>query len=95
MRIKQAQKLFFRKAINAMLPDADIFLFGSRANDQLKGGDIDILVIGKDKLSFQQIRNLKISFYKQFGQQKIDIATFKRDEQSTFCELALLDAVRL
>jgi hypothetical protein len=36
-----------------------------------------------------------ISFYKQFGQQKIDIATFKRDEQSTFCELALLDAVRL
>ena len=95
MRIKQGQKIFFRKTINAMLPDAEIFLFGSRANDQLKGGDIDILVIGKDKLSLQQIRNLKIAFYKQFGQQKIDIVTFKRDEPSTFRELALLDAVRL
>lgn len=95
MRIKQDQKLFFRKTINAVLPDADIFLFGSRANDQLKGGDIDILVISKDKLSFQQIRNLKISFYKQFGQQQIDIVTLKRDEPSTFRELALLDAVKL
>ncbi len=95
MRIKQDQKLFFRKTINAVLPDADIFLFGSRANDQLKGGDIDILVISKDKLSFQQIRNLKIAFYKQFGQQQIDIVTLKRDEPSTFRELALLDAVKL
>jgi predicted nucleotidyltransferase len=95
MRIKQDQKLFLRKTINALLPDADIFLFGSRANDQLKGGDIDILVIGKDKLSFQQIRNLKIAFYKQFGQQQIDIVTLKRDKPSTFRELALLDAVKL
>ena len=95
MRIKNDQKLFLRKNINAVLPDADIFLFGSRANDNLKGGDIDILVIGHNKMSFQEIRNIKIAFYKRFGQQKIDIATFKRDDPSTFRELALVDAVKL
>lgn len=78
-----------------MLPDADIFLFGSRANDQLKGGDIDILVIDKSKFTFQQIRDVKIAFYKEFGEQKIDIVSFKWDESSTFRDLALLEAIKL
>lgn len=95
MRIKNAQKVFLKKCINTVLPDADIFLFGSRANDQLKGGDIDILVMGKNKFTFQQIREVKIAFYKEFGEQKIDIVSFKRDESSTFRDLALLEAVRL
>lgn len=95
MRLKDNQADYLKKSIQAALPGADVYLFGSRTNDQLKGGDIDILVIGDDKLTFQQIRDIKISFYKKFGEQKIDIVTYKQDESSTFRDLALLEAIKL
>ena len=78
-----------------MLPDAKIYLFGSRADDAMKGGDIDILVIAEKKLILQQIREIRIAFCKTFGDQKIDIVSFRSGESSTFKELAQLDAVML
>lgn len=95
MRLKDNQADYLKNSIQAALPGADVYLFGSRTNDHLKGGDIDILVIGDDKLTFQQIRDIKISFYKKFGEQKIDIVTYKQDESSTFRDLALLEAIKL
>jgi uncharacterized protein len=95
VRLKNNQAEFLKHRIQTILPDADVFLFGSRANDQLKGGDIDILVVDVKKLTFQQIRDIKIAFYKKFGEQRIDIVTCKRDTPSTFRDLVLLEAVRL
>ena len=37
------------------------------------GGDIDILVLGEKELSGQQKRNIRIAFYKEAGEQKLDI----------------------
>lgn len=95
MRVKNEQVLFLKQSIKNYLPDADLYLIGSRANDKLKGGDIDILVIGEKTLSGQEKRNVKIAFYKEFGEQKIDIVSFKRDEPSNFKELALIESVKL
>lgn len=95
MRLKRDQTDFLKRTIKKYLPDATIYLIGSRANDRLKGGDIDILVIDEKELTGQEKRNIKLSCYKELGQQKIDIISFKRDEPSTFKELALLDSVRL
>jgi len=95
MRLRKDQTVLLKKTISKMVPDADIFLFGSRAKDQMKGGDIDILVIGRERLTLQQLRDVKIAFYKRFGPQKIDIVSFKKDESSTFKELTLLEAVKL
>jgi uncharacterized protein len=95
MRLKNNQACYLKNIIHAVLADADIYLFGSRVNDRSRGGDIDILVIGKRKLTFQQMRDIKIAFYKKFGEQKIDIVTYKRDESSTFRDLAMLDAIQL
>ena len=95
MRVKNEQVLFLKQSIKNYLPDADLYLIGSRANDKLKGGDIDILVIGEKTLSGQEKRNIKIAFYKEFGEQKIDIVSFKRDEPSNFKELALIESVKL
>ena len=78
-----------------ILPDAAVFLFGSRVHDHLKGGDIDVLVIGDKKLSGQQTRELKITFYKRFGEQKIDIVSFAGADDSAFKNLALNEAIRL
>jgi uncharacterized protein len=95
VRVKNEQVLFLKQSIKNYLPDADLYLIGSRANDKLKGGDIDILVIGEKTLSGQEKRNVKIAFYKEFGEQKIDIVSFKRDEPSNFKELALIESVKL
>jgi len=95
VRVKNEQVLFLKQSIKNYLPDADLYLIGSRANDKLKGGDIDILVIGEKRLSGQEKRNVKIAFYKEFGEQKIDIVSFKRDEPSNFKELALIESVKL
>jgi len=61
----------------------------------LGGGDIDILVIAEKELTGQKKRNIKLSFYKEFGEQKVDIVSFKKDEPSNFKELALLESVKL
>jgi len=76
MRLHPAQREFIKSAILACLPDADVYLFGSRVCDQKKGGDIDILVIGGRALSNREKREIKIAFYKVFGEQKIDAVNF-------------------
>ena len=95
MRVKDKHVEFLKRSIKGFLPDAAVYLIGSRANDNLKGGDIDILVIGEKKLTGQEKRNIKLAFYKELGEQKIDIVSFKTDEPSNFKELALLDSVKL
>ena len=95
MRIKNEHVLFLKKSIKNFLPDADVYLIGSRTDDLKKGGDIDILVIGENRLTGQEKRDIKIAFYKKFGEQKLDIVSFSRDEPSNFKELALIDGVEL
>ena len=95
MRVKTEHIKFLKRSIKKYLPDAAIYLIGSRANDELKGGDIDILVIDEKVLSGQEKRNIKLAFYKELGEQKLDIVSTKRDDRSIFKEIALLDSVKL
>jgi predicted nucleotidyltransferase len=95
VRVRDDQAQFLKQSISKYLPDGDVYLIGSRANDKLKGGDIDILVIAEKELTGQDKRDIKLSFYKEFGEQKVDIVSIKRDEPSTFKELALLESVKL
>jgi len=95
VRVKTEHIKFLKRSIKKYLPDAAIYLIGSRANDELKGGDIDILVIDEKVLSGQEKRNIKLAFYKELGEQKLDIVSTKRDDRSIFKEIALLDSVKL
>jgi len=95
VRVKTEHIKFLKRSIKKYLPDAAIYLIGSRANDELKGGDIDILVIDEKELSGQEKRNIKLAFYKELGEQKLDIVSTKRDDRSVFKEIALLDSVKL
>ena len=95
MRVKTEHIKFLKRSIKKYLPDAALYLIGSRANDELKGGDIDILVIDEKVLSGQEKRNIKLAFYKELGEQKLDIVSSKRDDRSVFKEIALLDSVKL
>ena len=95
MRLNVDQAEFIKQAIKGYLPDATVYLFGSRADNHLKGGDIDILVTAGKELTGQEKREIKIEFYKAFGQQKIDIVSCREDDPSSFKELVLLEAKKL
>ncbi len=51
---------------------AQIFLYGSRLDDHLKGGDIDLLIVS-EKLSFSDKIQILSEIKTQIGEQKIDI----------------------
>ena len=95
MRLPKPKAEFLKKTIKRYLPDASTYLFGSRTNDNQRGGDIDILVIGARKLTGQEKRNIKIAFYKQFGEQKIDLVSYTKTDDLNFKKIALLEGVKL
>jgi len=95
MRIKKGQPEFLKQIIGSALPGASVFLFGSRVFDDLKGGDIDIMVLGKRKLTAQEKRSIKIAFQREFGERKIDIVSFRWDEPSAFKDLVIQEAIQI
>jgi len=94
MRIKKGQPEFLKQIIGSALPGASVFLFGSLFDD-LKGGDIDIMVLGKRKLTAHEKRSNKIAFQREFGEQKIDIASFRWNEPSAFKDLVTQEAIQI
>ena len=95
MRIYPENAEFIKEAVQIYLPDAEVYLFGSRTRDHLKGGDVDVLVLGSRELKDREKREIKIAFYKKFGEQKIDIVSFERNDPAPFKQLVLLEAQRL
>ena len=84
-----------KEQIHQCLPSAKVYLFGSRVDNEKRGGDIDILIIGERTLSLQEKRDIKISFYKKFGEQKIDLVSFENDDPVPFKQIAESEGVLL
>ncbi|MBC7420573.1 MAG: nucleotidyltransferase domain-containing protein [Bdellovibrio sp.] len=66
----------------------DLFLYGSRADDALKGGDIDLLLVTSTKgVSLFEDKNLDllVDIKKQsaIGQRRIDLKATTADQLST------------
>jgi uncharacterized protein len=95
MRITPEIKAFLKNRIGLISNDIDIYLFGSRADDAKKGGDIDILILSTDLLDRKQIRQVKVDFYKRFGWQKLDLVNYTTEDPDPFKSLILENAVRL
>ncbi len=95
MRIGQEIVEFLKREIKRIAPQAKVLLFGSRTDDQKKGGDIDILILSDRKLSFNELSKVRIKFYEKFGEQKIELVNFTFDEKDSFKEIALNSAVEL
>ena len=78
MRLKQKEIESIKEAAREVFgEDSKIRLFGSRTNDSLKGGDIDLLIHCSRTISSSEQYRLKIKFLvqlkKTIGDQKIDI----------------------
>ena len=72
MRLSVSQRAAIKREVAARDRDAKVYLFGSRVDDNAKGGDIDLLVLSK-RMDRRQARTLKLRLYDHRGEQKIDL----------------------
>ncbi len=95
MRLKQETVAHIRCAITSVLPDADVYLFGSRVDDTERGGDIDFMVLGTRELTWQEKADIKRTIESLIGEQRIDIISYTHDASDPFKAVALTEAVKL
>jgi len=93
MRLKESEIQIIERVIHSFDSDADIYLFGSRADDNQKGGDIDLLILSKS-LTYGDKLKIKQQIFKKMDEQKIDIVIGK-DESDPFVRMVLEQGVRM
>jgi len=77
--------------------EADIYIFGSRADVNKRGGDIDLYItaeIASSKIIRKRI-SLLIDLEKAIGEQKIDIIVNNQTRQKPIYEIARKQGVKL
>ena len=95
MRLDKQKAKVLKSLILKYLPNSDVYLFGSRADDAKKGGDIDILILSDRVLKRKEKASIEFAFFQKFGEQKLDLVSYRHDETSPFKEIALDEAVVL
>ena len=83
MRLTEHEKNTIIEAIKAIDPDAKVWLFGSRADDKKKGGDIDIGILSS-KIDVMGEIEIRQKTCDKIGEQKIDIVVSKNGKEAFF-----------
>ena len=96
MRLTETEIIMIKKAFHETFEEGEIYLFGSRVDDSLRGGDIDLYLVPKGK--FDDARERKIKFLikldEYIGEQKIDVIIAK-DKNRLIEQEALKYGVKL
>ena len=95
MRLENAKAEFLKSLVTQYLPSSNVYLFGSRVDDAKRGGDIDILILSDRELKREEKASIEFSFFQRFGEQKLDLVSYGYDENCSFKEVALQEAVLL
>ncbi len=74
MRLTLRYKEVIKKYFNQFFQNGEIYLFGSRVNDNKKGGDIDLYLVLKEHTNlFEKKIKFLSRIKRELGEQKIDI----------------------
>ena len=78
-------------------PQCAAFLFGSRTNDELRGGDIDLLIEADSNRQVEYSKRLafRSELKCQIGDQKIDVIFAMPDDERPIVREARREMVRL
>lgn len=84
MRLTETQQTIIRTACEQHFPDGQCWLFGSRVDDNKRGGDID-LYIETSEIDVTNVVNAKLAFLvtltRQLGEQKIDVVVHRANSE--------------
>jgi predicted nucleotidyltransferase len=95
MRLTPYQQQAIKKHFLEVFKEGDIYLFGSRVDDNAKGGDIDLyLVVPNQKgLAIKRIEFL-VKLKRDIGEQKIDVV-FDRGKDRLIDKIAKEQGIKL
>lgn len=93
MRLSENERTSIRNVVLGLDPKAQVYLFGSRVDDQKRGGDIDLLILSSI-ITQQHQRSIKLKLYDALGEQKIDLL-IASDTTPPFVQIALEKALPL
>ena len=98
MRLEpEEQKAIKAAAAYAFGPDATVRLFGSRADDHRRGGDIDLHVeVDADVDTWQAKCRFEDNLFARIEPQRVDVIVRRRDQPARGIDLiALRDGITL
>lgn len=93
MRLAPEEQAAIHDGVHSADADARVYLFGSRVDDNAKGGDINLLVLSK-KINVMVKLQILATLHQQLGERKIEVAVFA-DANRPFAKIALEHGVLL
>lgn len=93
MRLTHTEQTAIVQAVQSVDTNAQIYLYGSRADDAALGGDIDVLLLSSN-INLMGKLDILVSLRHSLGERKIDLAVYS-DASKPFAQLALQTGVRL
>lgn len=72
LRLSEIERVQIVSTIREWDKNAKVYLYGSRTRDDLKGGDIDLMIIS-DQIGFSDKIDILIALKSKIGDQKIDL----------------------
>ena len=95
MRITEHEKNTIVEAVKNADSNAKVWLFGSRADDSKKGGDIDIAILSETiKKAVMKEIQVRRFICDRIGEQKIDIVVSEEGKEAFF-RLAVAEGILL
>ncbi|OHC64142.1 MAG: hypothetical protein A2045_01150 [Rhodocyclales bacterium GWA2_65_20] len=96
MRLTQQQQTAICQTVAGIIgPDARVWLFGSRCNENVRGGDLDLLIENDALPSILQRARVKLALESAFAM-PVDIVGIKRGmAPNAFQRIALATAILL
>ena len=93
MRLSQMEKDVILSAVKRVDPDAVVYLFGSRVDEEKTGGDIDILIYSK-RINLDGKLKIKNEIFKTLDEQKLDLV-IREDMVDPFVQMVLENGIQL
>ena len=94
VRLEDEEIALFKNSTYKKDSLSKLYLFGSRTKLDKRGGDIDLIILS-DTITRSDVRDIRIEFIKNFGEQKIDIILDTLTPQKTFTKVVIKKAIEL
>ncbi len=94
VRLSEEEIEIIKNTIKKYDPDAEVIIFGSRADLSKRGGDIDILVVSK-KIDNRTRRKIRVDLLLELGDRKIDLIITDNPEKTEFTKVAYKYGVKI